>query len=123
MQPYQSYQSQETKKWAWYWDEVYQSAFDNVKATIAKDVALAYPDYSNQFEIYSDASSRQLGAVINRPIVFFSWKLTETQQHYSATKIELLALVETLIEFKGMLWGQSTKVYTERKNLIKMPLD
>jgi len=32
-----------TKKHAWYWDEVHQTAFDNVKATITKDVALAYP--------------------------------------------------------------------------------
>ena len=46
-----------TKKRAWYWDEVHQIAFDNVKATIARDVCLAYPDYSKEFEIYTDASS------------------------------------------------------------------
>ncbi len=44
-----------TKKQAWYWDEVHQIAFDNVKATIARDVVLAYPDYSKEFEIYTDA--------------------------------------------------------------------
>ncbi len=31
-----------TKKIPWHWDEVYQRAFDQVKATIAKDVVLAY---------------------------------------------------------------------------------
>jgi hypothetical protein len=48
------------------------------------------------------------GAVItqgNEPIAFFSRKLTETQQCYSVTKIELLTIVEALKEFKGMLWG------------------
>ncbi len=35
-----------TKKQAWYWDEVHQIAFDNVKATITRDAVLAYPDYS-----------------------------------------------------------------------------
>jgi hypothetical protein len=29
------------------------------------------------------------------------------QHKYSVTKIELLAIVETLKEFKGMLWGQN----------------
>ncbi len=46
-----------TKKVTWHWDEVHQSAFNHVKATIAKDVVLAYPDYSKVFEIYTDASS------------------------------------------------------------------
>ena len=85
--------------------------FDNVKATIVRDVMLAYPDYSSEFEIYTDASSKQLGAVIthgNRPIAFISRKLAETQQRYSFTKNELLVIVETLKEFKGMLWGQRT---------------
>jgi hypothetical protein len=74
------------------------------------------------FEIYTDASSMQLGAVItqdNRPIVFFSSKLSKMQQKYSVTEIELLAIVETLQEFKGMLWGQDIKVYTDHKNLTR----
>jgi hypothetical protein len=53
-----------TKKVPLYWDEVHQRAFNHVKATIAKDVVLAYPDYSKVFKIYTDASSKQLGAVI-----------------------------------------------------------
>jgi hypothetical protein len=62
-------------------------------------VVLAYLDYSKVFEIYTDASSKQLGAVItqnNRPIAFFSWKLSVTQHKYSVMDIELLAIVETL---------------------------
>jgi hypothetical protein len=48
----------------------------------------------------------------NRPIVFFSRKLSKTQQKYSVREIELLAIVESLKKFKGMLWGQDIKVYT-----------
>ena len=83
---------------------------------------MAYPDYSAVFEIYTDASSKQLGAVItqnNRPIAFFSRKLTAPQRKYSVTKIKLLAIVKTLKEFKGMLWGQPSKVYTDHKNLMR----
>jgi hypothetical protein len=87
-----------------------------------KHVVLAYPDYSKVFEIYTDASSKQLGAVItqdNRPIAFFSWKLSNVQRKYSVTKIELLAIVETLEVFEGMLWGQNKKVFTDQANLMR----
>ncbi len=70
------------------------------------------------FEIYTVTSSTQLGAVIaqdNRPIAFFSRKLSKAQQKYSVTEIELLAIVETLKEFKGMLWGQDIKVFTDHQ--------
>jgi hypothetical protein len=106
----------------WHWDEVHQRAFNHVKATITREVVLAYPDFSKVFEIYTNASSKQLGAVItqeNRPIAFFSQKFSIMQCNYSVTKIELLAIVETLKEFKEMLRGQSLNVYTDHANLIR----
>ncbi len=111
-----------TKKRPLRWDPIYQQVFDNVKAAIAKETVLAYPDFLKPFEIYRDASSTQLGAVItqdNRPIAFFSRKLSVTQQKYSVTEIECLAIVEILKEFKGMLWGRDIKVYTDHTNLTR----
>ncbi len=67
-----------------------------------------------------DASKMQLGAVItldNRPIVFLNRKHSKMQHKYSMTNIQLLATVETLMEFNGMLWGQTIKVFTDHKNL------
>jgi hypothetical protein len=81
-----------------------------------------YLNYSKVFKIYTDDSSKQLRAVItqyNRPIVFFIQKLSAKQCKYRVTKIELLAIVKTLNEFKGMLWGQSIKVFTDCNNLIR----
>jgi hypothetical protein len=83
---------------------------------------LVYLDFTKPFEIYTDASTMQLGAVTtqgNRPISFFSRKLSVTQTKYSVTEIKLLAIVETLKEFQGMLWGQTIKVYTDHKNLTQ----
>ena len=96
-------------------------AFDNIKSTIALDESWL-TQIIHENSIHTDALSKQLGAVItqgNTPIAFFSRKLTETQQHYSVTKIELLAKVETLKEFKGMLWGQKLRVFIDHKNLIQ----
>ncbi len=111
-----------TKKKPWRGDPIHQQAFENVKAAIAKETVLAYPDFLKPFEMYTDASSMHLGAMItqdNRPIAFFSRKLSKMQQKYSAMEIELLAIVETLKEFKGMLWRQDIKVYTDYKNLTR----
>jgi hypothetical protein len=55
------------------------------------------------FEIYMDASATQLGAVRaqdNRPIAFFSRNLS---------KMQAMAIVETLKEFRGMLLGMLLK--------------
>jgi hypothetical protein len=41
-----------TKKKPWRWDPIHQQAFDNVKAAIAKEIVLAYPDFLKPFEIY-----------------------------------------------------------------------
>ncbi len=87
---------------------------------------LVYPDFLKPIEIYTNASTKQLGAVItqeNRPIVFFSRKLSDTQSKYTVTKLELLAIVETLKEFNRMLWGQRINVYTDHKNLTQDGLD
>ena len=102
-----------------------KKAFDLVNATIVQDVVLAYSDSSEPFEIYTYAWATQLGAVItqnNRPLAFFSRKLSDTQKQYSVTKIELLVIVEILKEFKGMMWGQLIIVYTEYKSLIEKAL-
>ncbi len=109
-----------TKKKPWRWDPIHQHTFDDIKAAIAKETVLDFPDFFKPFKIYTDASSMQVGAVItqdNKPITFFSRKLSETKQKCSAIEIELLAILETLKEFKRMLWGQDIKVYTDNKNL------
>jgi hypothetical protein len=41
------------------------------------------------------------------------------QQKHSVTENELLAIVEILKEFKGMLWGKNIMVYTDHKNLTR----
>ena len=57
-----------TKKASWHWDDIHQQAFDLIKTTIARDVVLAYPDYSERFEIYADASNPKLAQSFLRRI-------------------------------------------------------
>ena len=62
------------------WTDVEQKAFDEIKRTPDNDTLLAYPDFIKRFEIHTDTSDHQLGAVISqedKPIAFYSRKLTE----------------------------------------------
>ncbi len=45
--------------------------------------------------------------------------LATAQSKYTVTELELLAIVETLKKFNGMLWGQRITVYTDHKNLTR----
>jgi hypothetical protein len=77
----------------------------------------------NQVIVHVNAALRQSTSSVavitqsNRPIAF-SRKPSEAQAKYSVTEIELLAIVETLKEFQGILWEQTIKVYTDHKNFI-----
>jgi putative transposase len=43
----------------------------------------------------------------------------DTKKQYRVTEIELLAILEALKVFKGMLCGQQIVVYTDHKNLMQ----
>jgi hypothetical protein len=57
---------------------------------------LTFPKFGEPFDIYTDASDSQLGAVISQkgnPIAFYSRKLTPTQQRYTVGERESLSIV------------------------------
>jgi hypothetical protein len=109
-----------SKKVRWKWTKECQAAFDNMKTVMARDTLLAYPDFSQEFEIHTDASDYQLGACISqngKPIAFYTRKLKDAQLRYTVTEKELLSIVETLKEFRNILLGQKILVHTDHQNL------
>ena len=109
-----------SSKIKWKWTPEHQEAFDKMKALIAKETLLTFPDFSQEFEIHTDASKLQLGACISqngKPVAFYSRKLQPAQTRYTTTERELLSIVETLKEFRNILLGQKIKVHTDHENL------
>jgi hypothetical protein len=103
------------------WTKQCDDSFQAIKALIAKETFIQYPDHNKPFHIYTDASNFQLGAVImqdNKPVAFFSRKLNPAQCNYTTGEKELLSIVETLKEYRTMLFGcKELHVHTDHKNL------
>jgi RNase H-like domain found in reverse transcriptase len=73
----------------WKWTTEHQEAFEKMKLLIAKETISTFPDFSQEFEIHTDASKLQLGACISqngKPVAFYSRKLQLAQQDIQPLK-------------------------------------
>ena len=113
------------KQFRSHWTPQHSAAFKAIKAMIAQEVLLTYPDPNLPFYIETDASDLQLGAVVyqnNKPIVFFSRKLTPAQTRYPASDKEALCIQEVLQEYRGILYGSEIHIRTDHQNLTQRNL-
>ena len=109
-----------TSKGAFQWNAQHQQAFETMKSIVAADALLAFPDPNQPFDIETDASDYQLGAMIKQnghPIAYYSWKLNSAQTNYTTIEKELLSIVETFREFHSIVLGSQVCVYTDNQNL------
>ena len=75
---------------------------------VSTETLLSYPDWTITSTLHTNASDKQLGAVIinnNKPIALFSIRLSNPQRNYTTTNKELLAIVARLNKFCGILFG------------------
>ena len=84
---------------------------------------LAYFDRSKASTIQSDASKKGLGAVLiqdDKPVIYASRALTETEQSYSNIERELLSVVFALERFHHYVYGCTAMVQTDHKPLVSV---
>ena len=87
------------KKAKWEWGEEKQKAFDGLKKRLTTAPVLVCPDWTKPFTLQTDASQEGLGAALSQPgeqgeriIAYASRSLSKTEQSYSTTELEYLAV-------------------------------
>ena len=104
------------------WTPVHDDAFNRLKHALASAVTLAQPDFATRptFDIYTDASSKGIGAAIhqnNRPLAFFSKTLSSAEANYAVRELELLAIKRVLDQYDHWLAGAHIRIHTDHESL------
>jgi len=102
------------------WTDSCQHAFDQLKELLTSPPVLAYPDFDQPFQLYTDASGKGLGAVleqqqegVSHPVAFASRTLSKHEQRYGITELETLAVVWRLRHFRAYLYGHRVTIITD----------
>ena len=103
-----------------HWSEDCQSAFDQFKTRLTTSPITAFPDFSQEFRLYTDASTAGLGAILaqvrdgkERIICCASRALNKAEKSYQATKLECLAIVWAVAKFRPYLMAMQFEVFTD----------
>ena len=111
------------------WTPECDEAFRNLQELVNQKPVLSHPDYEKPFYVFSDASGSGLGGCLMqavgeskvlKPILYFSKTLSKTQRRYSTTKREALALVSAIRQFRYIITGYPTYVFTDHRPLVFM---
>ena len=93
------------------WTPQCAQAFSVLKQALVSAPVLALPDFSRSFTVVCDActAAPAVGGVLlqdRHPVAFFSKKLSGRESAYSASDIEMLAVIYALREWRCYLEGQ-----------------
>jgi hypothetical protein len=116
------------------WKKEQQEAFDYLKEALTKAPILGYPDFTEPFIIFTDASKIGLGAILSQRkkdgkeyvIAYASRSLNQAEKNYSVTEQECLAVIWAIKYFQHYLGMCPFELITDHSALkwlqtAKMP--
>ena len=117
---------QKNKRWSW--GQSQAEAFDAVKKLLLSSRVLVHFDDSLPLVLSCDASPYGIGAVLShimpngdeRPVLFASRTLTETEKKYAKLEKEALAIVYGVRKFHQYLYGRKFELRTDHKPLVNI---
>ena len=106
------------------WTPECQSSFQTLKTLLSTAPVLAYPDFTAEFILDTDASNHGIGAVLSQvkdgaehPVAYASRTLTKAERNFCVTRKELLAVVEFVKQFRHYLHGPKFRRRTDHAPL------
>ena len=108
------------------WSQECDEAFQTLKTMLMTAPVLIPPDLSKEFFLWTDASARGFGAVLEQrddsgephPIAFASRQTNPAESKYAPTELEVAALVYGVEYFEVYLLGNHVTVYTDHQALV-----
>lgn len=114
--------TKETVKFSW--GHAQQKAFVELKQAMQTGPVLVLPDSNLPFVVHTDASGFATGAVLQQdqgkglqPIAFMSKKMIDAETRYPVHEQELLAIINSLSNWRHYLSGRKFTVKTDHKSL------
>jgi hypothetical protein len=102
---------------AFQWTTAADNAFQSLKIAMENLPLLYLPDFTQPFEVTTDASNYAIGAVLSqhsKPLAFFSKKLNSRLSSSSTYIRELYALTEAIKKWRQYLLGSTFKFFTDQ---------
>ncbi|GJS62292.1 putative reverse transcriptase domain-containing protein [Tanacetum coccineum] len=102
------------------WGEKEEITFQTLKQKLCSAPILAFPEGSENFIVYCDASHKGLGAVLmqkEKVIAYASRQLKIHEKNYTTHDLELGAVVFDLKMWRHYLYGTKCVMFTDHKSL------
>jgi hypothetical protein len=102
------------------WGETQPKVYEELKIKLTTTPVLALLDFGKTFEIECDASGIGIGGVImqkQRPIAYFSEKLSGPTLNYSLYDKELYAFVQSLVTWQHYLFPKEFMLHSDHESL------
>jgi hypothetical protein len=102
------------------WIAEWQASFEELRKHLTLAPVLILPDLTKKFDIYYDASRRELGYVLmqeGQVVCYASWQLRKHEENYPTHDLELAAVVHALKIWRHYLIGHHCEIYSDHKSL------
>jgi len=107
-------------KSSWNFGKQQINAVDEIKRCLTQDLVLKPFSLSSCSQLKCDASPTGLGAVLQQnghPVIYISRKLTPTEQGYSQTDREALAIIWAVKRLHKFIFGHHFEIVTDHRAL------